>query len=124
MLAPDVSIKDIWNILNDNKSYAETILNSLDHCIREHGNARVRIGRDGNGKYPSYRVVYDIHASDGTKTECVFNSYIDSGKPFPKDFAFVVPGDWSTFHTTTAQLEELLAVEIQKRRNRALGKKT
>lgn len=123
MLAADVTIADVWNLLRDNNAYAEAVLNSLDYCVRKHGNANVRIGTDGNGKYPSYRVVYDVQASDGATRECVFNSYFDSGKPFPKDFAFVVPGDWSTVRTAISELEELLAREIQKRRNRGLGKK-
>jgi hypothetical protein len=114
MLSEDVTIKDVWHLLRDRKAYAECVLNSMDYGVRKHGNARVRIGTDGRGKYchTELYMTGPMRAVPWSNT-CPIRLVT---KPFPKEFAFVVPGDWSTASSTLAEVEELLANEIRDRR--------
>jgi hypothetical protein len=77
-----------WPKLHDKNAYMAAIANRLDECVKKHTNVRVRLGTKSTGSYPSFRITY------GDVEETVYNSYVDTGTPFPKKDAFVVPGDW------------------------------
>ena len=102
-MSPDVAISDVWNTLAKRDQYVSVVLARMHDCLKEHGNAAVRIGYKGTGQYPCFRVTY---TDSGTGKDEVFGSYIDSGKSFPPGFERITPGTWSSKSMT---LDELLA---------------
>ncbi len=101
MISPDATIADVWSKLATREKYVATVLGRMHDCAKEHGNASVRIGFKGTGKYPCFRVCY---TESSTGQEEVFGSFVDSGKAFPPGFERIKPGTWSTKTMTRDEL--------------------
>ena len=107
-MKPDDTLVEAWPKLADSLDCVSTVLDRLEQCAKKHGNASVRLGTDGKGAYPSFRISF--MATSG-ESEQVYNSYFDSGKPFPSPYNKVTPGRWSSRSMT---LEAVKAFYLQK----------
>ncbi|WP_151972677.1 hypothetical protein [Erythrobacter sp. EC-HK427] len=59
MIEPDATIGSIADKLDNAEKFARAVLGTMHPCLKEHGNAHVRIGITGEGKAPYHKVVYD-----------------------------------------------------------------
>ena len=54
----DAMLATVRDTLPDPEKFARTVLGTMRPCLKEHGNAHVRIGITGEGKAPYHKVIY------------------------------------------------------------------
>jgi len=98
-LAPDVLISDLLNTLSNPGNYVRRVLDTMYRMRREHGDITVRIGIEGNGFAPHYRIDRvagePIEAFDGS-----------TGRPF-YDYSYFHANKWSSQTMTFEQVRQL-----------------
>jgi hypothetical protein len=77
-LKTDDTIRDVLPTLADKEEYTRIVLEHLMACQSKHGkgNAHVRIGITGTGRFPSHKVTYD----DPDGVEILFGAYAERNR--------------------------------------------
>jgi hypothetical protein len=103
-LPPDATIRSEMHKLGNRKGYIRGVFGRVHECKTIHGNATVRIGVEGKGLMPYYRVLF-VNSDDGA--EVIFGAfYGDSHAEFKTDEA---PNKrWSSASMTYDEVEQLL----------------
>lgn len=97
----DATIDSISDLLENPEKFARTVLGTMHPCLKEHGNAFVRIGITGEGKSPYHKVIYD----DGDGHEHLYGSF--AGKVMDQTYK-VHEQTWSTVRSSYADVQDLI----------------
>lgn len=106
-LPADATLISQLNELQNPKKYLTAALDRLRECADKHGDARVSIGRQGNGTMPMFRVMYGV--------DQWFGRYGAAGGPFTSEGdpqKVHAPDDqfWSDRFSTIAEIEAVLSL--------------
>lgn len=88
-LSSDATIPDLLNTLINPGNYVRRVLQTMYELRRDHGEVTVRIGIQGQGRAPHYRI---DSAASGEPIEAFDGS---TGKPFT-DYTRTHAQNWST----------------------------
>lgn len=98
----DATVDSISDRLDNPEKFARTVLGTMHPCLKEHGNAYVRIGITGEGKAPYHKVVYTDEAGE----ERLFGSF--ASKVMDTTYR-VHEQTWSTARSSYAEVQALIA---------------
>ena len=97
----DATIESIQHLLDNPEKFTRTVLGTMRPCLKQHGNAYVRIGITGEGKAPYHKVVF----TDASGAEQLYGSF--AGKVMDETYK-VHERTWSAARMSYAEAEGLL----------------
>jgi hypothetical protein len=100
-LNKDATLADVLTTLVQPEAYLCAVLGNLSRCRMTHGNASVKIGITGQGKYPSHKVLY----ADAAGQEATYGAF-DHDRPFTD--VNIQVHTWSTAAMTFAEVQAIL----------------
>jgi hypothetical protein len=100
-LKKDAIIADVLPTLVNPEVYVCAVLGNLSRCRKTHGNAYVKIGITGQGKFPSHKVLY----TDAAGKEATYGAF-DHNRPFTD--VNIQERTWSTVSMTFVEVQQLL----------------
>ena len=95
------TITDVLPSLAKPEEYVRVVLGHMAKCNKDKGNARVRIGVTGTGKYPSHKVVY----SDDDGVEQLYGAW---GEEIPFSGVAIHTDTWSSRSMNFDEVRELI----------------
>lgn len=102
----DSTIATVWPHLAEPRIYVATVRHRMEQCLKEHGNAHVRIGIRGRGLKPCYRITHTSAAG----AEAVYGSWWDNHQPL--EIRDAVTDNWSTSSMDFAQVDTFLRSKL------------
>src|SRR5205807_6513506 len=94
------TIVDVLPRLSEPEKYVREVLSTMFPCHRKHGNAKVQIGRMGEGKMPYHKVIFQ----NAEGTEELYDAYAGT-KPFEN--VKIHKNTWSAASMTLEEVQEL-----------------
>ena len=101
-LAGDATITDVLPTLAKPEEYVRVVLGHLAGCNKDNGNAHVRIGVTGTGKFPSHKIVH----FDDAGVEHLYGAW---GEETPFSDVKIHTDTWSTRTMAFDEVRNLIA---------------
>lgn len=104
-LAQDATLATVWPHLTHQRDYIAGLFNKMKICVKQHGNADVRLGVTGTGQKPCYRISY--RTAEGSQ---IFGSFWDNHQPLDNEVA--KSENWSKTTMSFEQVEVLFRDKV------------
>jgi hypothetical protein len=113
-LAPDETIETILPHLTDPDGYVRRVFGNMHRHEKIRDRLGVRIGVQGTGQKPYFRIVLDAVAGQEDRDDQIMGAYYDNGDPLRTSAS--TNSNWSTATTSYADVRAILEKWMNQRK--------